>query len=614
MRKAMNSGMRMRRLAMIALAASCAGGHLAAIANDEPLVSPVRSSLDILDENRQPVRNPAPGTSVVLRLTLTHGVTQEPARWNDTRAFVKTLDGEPPACAARVRMYRATGAVALGDHALEGTLILSHSADNRLSLVDPRLPASRNTLAIRTLKAPQARLMSDSARARYFVHDPDTGMVERIRFPDLALTRVIKPDHTIPHLDERGLVLIGANHITRVRDDGSTTDIPLANGPWHREQHTPMPVLKNAAGQLLVIPQTVAERATRFTPPPGARFLNAARDAAIALTSDDMHLHILTARGTAAAIKMAQPVMAAWLTPDKRYAIALHEDRRTVSVIDAAMGEMAQAFSLSMPLLHLHMIDRTGFLQLANGMVLKFDQASLARGQAVALVPVLRPAPDMDMVADELIPPPALMPFGEGILASGHGGDRIARVTMDTHAALNGAPAQSTPTILRTGRSKAMASVKRGFVEIGPGIYEASFMARAHGAHLLVLADAKGQFSACHAIAIDDGDAAMREGQKARLVLVAARSAITVGASRIVMAVEGDAARPIGAVTPFEIMDLSSHWRTRVQATRQSDDTLLAQIAFPKSGRYILQAYAPDAGHAFRTPVIVVVPDRPQNQ
>ena len=270
---------------------------------------------------------------------------------------------------------------------------------------------------------------------------------------------------------------------------------------------------------------------------------------------------------------MAQPVSAAWLTPDKRYAIALHDDRRTVSVIDAAMGEMAQAFSLSMPLLHLHMIDRTGFLQLANGMVLKFDQASLARGQAVALVPVLRPAPDMDMVADELIPPPALMPFGEGILASGHGGDRIARVTMDTHAALNGAPAQSTPTILRTGRSKAMASVKRGFIEIGPGIYEASFMARAHGAHLLVLADAKGQFSACHAIAIDDGDAATREVQKARLVLVAARSAIAVGASRIVMTVDGDTTRRDGAVTSFEIMDLSSHWRTRAHATRQSDGT-----------------------------------------
>ena len=218
MRETMKSGAAVARMAMIALAASCAGGHLAAFANDEPLVSPVRSSLDILDENRQPIRNPAPGTSVVLRLTLTHSVTREPVRWNDTRAFVKTLDGEPPACATRVRMYRATGAVALGDHALEGTLILSHSVDNRLSLVDPRLPASRNTLAIRTLKAPQARLISDSARARYFLHDPDTGMVERIRFPDLALTPVANADHAIAHLDDKGLVLIGARpHHARAR-------------------------------------------------------------------------------------------------------------------------------------------------------------------------------------------------------------------------------------------------------------------------------------------------------------------------------------------------------------------------------------------------------------
>jgi hypothetical protein len=301
--------------------------------------------------------------------------------------------------------------------------------------------------------------------------------------------------------------------------------------------------------------------------------------------------------------------VAAWFASDGRHLLALHADGHTLAVVDTATAKLLQAVVMRRRVSDIAFVDAIGFVQTGDAMVFRFSESTLVEGRALELTPATTQV--VGVTEPALVELPRLSPMadGGGVLASGPTADRIARLMTDDHPALNGAPPPVAPTSLRTGRSVALASVSRGFSARAAGTYEASFLPRAPGDHLLVLADAEGRFAACHRIPVGDEDPHREADRTARLVLDRGRSVLSGGAmSRVVFVVESSQKPVTPRHAPLEIMDLTSHWRGAAQADRQDDGSFVAHIRFPRPGSYVIQARVSDVSAAFARPLPVTIP------
>lgn len=576
---------------------------------EEPLVSPVLSRLELLDATGSPVERALPGNPAVLRLVLTNAASGAPERLERGRAYIRVLDGEPADCSARVREFRATGQVARTDDLLEGSLILSLSSDNHLSLIDPTRPDARNALAIRALPEGRFRLVQDAARGRYYLQNEDALQAYQVRLPDLALLDIGRDAGGYLHLDEAGPILIGDSSVVRPGPvDRSATPIDWPPGPWALAQSGPTPVLSAADGRWLAVPATRSERARAVAAPPGAQPLAASADGAVIVAARGQSVVIVaSATGAVAEVPIGRKAIRAWFASDDRHLLALHEDGRTLAVVDTATARLIQAFVLKRRLADLAFVGAVGFLQTDDATVFRFPVTSLGEGRALHLTSITAGPADEPVAA--ALPRLAVMADGSGVLASGMGSDRVARLMSDPHAALNGPQLSTALTAIRTGRIAALASIRRGFNQVAPGVYQTSFAPRAVGEHLLVLTHEEPRFSACHRIAVGYDDPRRDSERRARLVLDRQRSTLSgTEPSRVVFSVDS----PLPPATPEEtlldVMEIASHWRGRARAERQADGSFIAHIRFPRPGSYIIQPRVSGVSAAFSRPLPVTIP------
>lgn len=595
-----------------ALAAALTSPASARAADEtEDLVSPIQGALSLREASGDEIARAEPGQAIALRLTLTNAVTGRPGDMDGARAFVRALDGEPAACAQRVRLFRATGAVASTDHRLAGSLLLSLGRDDRLALIDPQAPASRNTLAVRDAPGPDPRLHADPRRGRFYVQSGETGAVHRIRMPDLVASALAEPGLGALHIDEAGPVALGAHAMADLGDRGDTT--PLPDGPWRIVSRSGAAILANPANDWLVAPSTRARLFTRFSGVSGATPLAATRDGSLLLTAQADGVAIRYAGSTRMArVALGAPAVAAWIDPEGRRALVQLDRRETVAIVDLAFAALRQAIALDAPLADVSFVDDAGFLQLETGDVLRLSLASLADGRAIELQPAAQSG-----LRKDAGPPPKLAALAEqdGVLAASADGAHVAQIAVMAHPALNGAPPASAPTALRTSPARAIAAAPRGFLAVAPGVYEAPLLPRAAGDHVLVVADRLGRFSLCRVFGVGAPlDAQAQAARRARLTVVAERSRLAPREiSDLVLRLEAPLAMAQAAPSTalFEAMELESPWRARFVAERRADGDYVARLAFPRAGRFVLQPLAPKAGAAFARPLVVVVPAKP---
>lgn len=576
---------------------------------EQPLVSAIAASLEIRVAGRVLDRPLEPREPALLSLSLQDRVTGLPARLDEARALIRHMsDGSEP-CRDMTYKLRATGMATSGDYPLNGSLILTISADRHVALVDPLLPAARNTLAIRALPLAEPRLVSDPGSNVFAVQDGVSGRALRIDLPDLALAPLAGVPDGYLHLDTAGLTLVGQDQILRLGRAGPTRSLALPAGGWRLERRGQTALFRNAAGdRRMVMPRSRAERFRTFALPPAAGALAASVDGTLAIYATGATLHLVnTATGRIADVPVGRPPRAAYISPDGAAVLVVLDDELTVAIVESAGARLAGAITLQSPLADIAMTESDGFLQLVNAGMLRFPLAALRRGEGLVLSPAAEPRQELRERRAPWLPALTVMAQGEGVLASGFQADSIARIEAQGHAAFN-AP-QPPPTPIRAGAVKAISAVARGFAEAGPGRYTAPFVARASGPHVLVLADRLGKISACAAFHVGSRESVPARPRTLRLRVDSARSHLAAGEDTL-LALATDTPLPEDAPErlQFEVMDMASPWRTQALA-KKVDGGYRLVLRFPHSGRFIAQ---PLAGPPFDGSIAIRMPEKPE--
>lgn len=573
-----------RSAALIALLACSTG-----VAADD-LVAPVSASVTVTSAQTSGPAGAVAGVPVVLRAEFRDTVLDRPHRLQRPRAFLRPLPpGDVSTCANMARAVRATGALSLGDIALDGYLVALLSEGARIAVVDPQVSlATSNVLRLIDLGAMPADFVVNPAGALYASFpergevakiDPVSGRIERIA-SGLTGPLALAPTPTgIAVLDAGGSVRLMGRHGVVTIDAGFavTGFTAAAEGVL---------LLRGRDGAVALVDTDTGRLVRRASIGPGAVAIahSALADAILSVDRDAAEI-VFRFADSAAPLRapIARPADALIVSADGRYAIAAGLKAGVASIVDLAFAQTLQAIAFDEAIVDVSITDSTVFFLLeGRRSVAMLPRESIAKGRAPALrrIALGRSGPDATVPSALQ----ALTPDGRSLAVVSPARDALLRIA---DAGLH-ASASLASVALKGEAPLVMRLVPRAFREVGPGRYEATASFAREGRHRLAVFDSSNTPLVCNDLIVAAGAEPVQAAHAlagADLVVEGLDSSADGVAIRFGLA--GDSDENVSALVA---QSLTSHWRTVVPVEPAGGQRFQAALPRVRPGRHVVFA------------------------